>query len=592
MAVQMKSMTFLLSMVVVPISSAFAQDMQYVSKKSGDTLVVKDDIEYGGPNTLYLLMQGDSLAPATRVYMLQSGGVYSLVNNPQSSKGFKTIIMGPEQNLKTGTAQPPIITGATGTGVNVTGGMVINKDLLVKNIDLEIGNAGGGGGGWAWFNFGGDSLKLQVDNCIMEHTWWTWVGGPPAMQTIKFTNDYFVNLDGHSCRNNGGVVDFNSGSAFQQDTLLVENCTHVNTQGTLYKFRTGYTVNRAVFNHNNFIDCAGYVIMNNGDQTNLSITNNIFVNCQLQAYCPFRGVWDVDPGADTLEMGLVNLLVDSTFTANVATHGVYVDKNVAYWDSSLSNIISTLNTNAVNGSTEWVSQMITMNTRTEALFADKTTYPLLTNGKWISKKPTFANTDVLFGSQLGILKAYAIACVDTGYKSPLTSWRQPGNDEYNHFVHADWPIPIDLSYTDVDLLTAGLGGFPVGDLGWFPTQYASWKAQESAELANIQHVLDNGGGPEVVRTTEQLPQEFRLTQNYPNPFNPATQIEYSIPKSTFASIQVYDILGREVAQLVNEMKQPGIFSVRFDGANLPSGVYFYAIHAGDFHRFRKMLLIK
>ena len=589
----MKNITFLLGMVVLPISPAFAQDMQYVSSQSGDTLFVKDDVEYGGSDVLSSLMHSDSLAPASRVYFLKAGGVYGCWHNPASSNKYRTIIMGPEQNLKTGspTMPPPIISGAI-ADPNCTGGMNVNKDLLIKNIDLEIGNANGGSGGWAWFNFGGDSLKLQVDNCIMEHTWWCWVGGPRAMQTIKFTNDYFVNLDGHSCRRNGGVVDFNSGSAFQQDTLLVENCTHVNTQGTLYKFRTGYTVNRAIFNHNDFVDCAGYVIMNYGNQTNLSITNNIYVNTQLQAYCrdPL-GIEDTGPNADTLAMGLVNLLVDSTFTANVATHGVYVDKNVTYWDSSLSDIVSTLNTNHINGSTEWVSQMITMNTRTEALFADKTTYPLLTNGKWISKKPTFANTDVLFGSQLGILKAYAIACVDTGYKSPLTSWRQASNPENANFVHADWPIPIDLSYTDADLLTAGLGGFPVGDLGWFPTQYAAWKAQESLELAYIDSVL-TGKLTVGVQTAPQSPQKFQLQNNYPNPFNPSTVINYTIAKAGNVTLKVYNLLGQEVATLVNGFQTANTYNVDFNASGLSSGVYIYELRSGSNVIAKKMVLMK
>ncbi len=591
----MKSIKLLCSLVVLFVSPAFAQDYgmsQFVHSQSGDTLVVKDDIEFGGTNTLSMLMFLDSLAPATRVYFLKSGGIYSNWNNPASSKKYRTIIMGPEQNLKTGspTMQPPIISGAI-ADPNATGGMTCNKDLLVKNIDLEIGNASGGSGGWAWFNFSGPNMRLEVENCIMEHTWWTWVGGPPANTSIFFTNDYFVNLDGHSCRRNGGVVDFNSGSAFTQDTLSVQNCTHVNTQGTLYKFRGGYTINRAIFNHNNFIDCAGYVIMNSGDQTNLSITNNIYVNCQLQAYCPFRGVWDVDPGADTTEIGLVNLLVDSTFTTNVGTHGVYVDRNLAFWDSSLSNILPTLNTNKVNGSTEWASQMITMNTRTANMFADKATYPLLINGTWYDQLPTFANTDILFSTQLGVVKAYAIAAVDTGYKTPMPSWRQASNPEASNFVHADWPIPIDLSYTDTDLLTAGLGGFPIGDLGWFPTQYASWKAQEAAELATIQGVLD-GSIHVGVQATQAPPQKFQLEQNYPNPFNPTTTIGYQLPALSDVAMKVYDVLGREVATLVDGRQTAGSHVVEFSADKLPSGIYFYSITAGAFHQARKMVLLK
>ena len=87
--------------------------------------------------------------------------------------------------------------------------MNINNDLLVKNIDLEIGNSAGNNGGWAFFNFGGPGMRLQVDNCIMEHTWWTGLEVLRLFESIFFTNDYFVNLDGHTCRRNGGVVDFN-----------------------------------------------------------------------------------------------------------------------------------------------------------------------------------------------------------------------------------------------------------------------------------------------------------------------------------------------------------------------------------------------
>jgi len=582
----MKSVILLFSMLLLVVSSALAQDMQYVSSQSGDTLVVKDDVEFGSPNTLYLLMKSDSSAPATRVYFLKSGGIYSCGSSPASSSNYRTIIMGPTQNLKTGTIVPPVVSGELATGVSTYGGMNINKDLLVKNIDLEIGNSAGNNGGWAFFGFGGPNMRLEVQNCIMEHTWWTWVGGPPGYESIFFNNCYFVNLTGHTCRRNGGVVDFN-GTTKRQDTLSVQNCTHVNIQGTLYKFRYGFVVDRAIFNHNDFIDCAGYVIMNNGDQTSLSITNNIYVNCQLQAYCPVLSSADVgEVDADSLPMGLVNLRVDSTFSANIGTQGVYVDMNLAYWDPSLSNIVSTLNTNQIDGNTHWVSQMITMNTRTAALFADQTHYPRLKNGTWLSKLPTFKKADVLFGTQLGVVKAYAIACVDTGYGTPMTSWRQPTNDETNHYVFADWPIPIDLSYTDSDLLTAGLSGFPIGDLGWFPTQYASWKAQEAVELNFLAHTTA------VRSTTQQPPQDFQLQQNYPNPFNPSTVIDYTIAKAGNVTLKVYNMLGQEVATLVNGHQEANTYKVNFNASGLPTGVYIYELRSGNRVASGKMLLLK
>ena len=101
-----------------------------------------------------------------------------------------------------------------------------------------------------------------------------------------------------------------------------------------------------------------------------------------------------------------------------------------------------------------------MNTWTTNLFADKTHYPKLYNGQWITKLPAFKKTDVLFTTQLATVKAYAIAAVDTGYATPLKSWRQSTNPEASNYVIADWPIPIDLSYTDADLLNGGLNYFP------------------------------------------------------------------------------------------------------------------------------------
>jgi hypothetical protein len=584
----------LFSLVFLLVWSVFAQDMRYVSGKSGDTLIVKDDIEFGGINTLYLLMSSDSLAPASRVYMLKNNGIYSCINNPVTSSKYRTTIMGPTQTslkVNKGVA-PPVITGYLAADPSTYGGMIINRDLLVKNIDLEIGNSGGNFGGWAFFGFSGAGMRLQVDNCIMEHTWWTWVGAPPADSRIFFTNDYFVNLTGFPCRRNGGVTDFNRTGVTHEDTLFVENCTHINTQGTLYRFRLGVTVDKVVFNHNNFIDCSGYVMMNNGDQTNMSVTNNIFVNCQLQAYAP--PLYTADTGEvdiDGLPMGLVNLRVDSTFLAN--GKNFYADRNLAYWDPSLSDIISTLNANKVDTSTQWVSQMIPVNTRTNALFNDKTTYPKLVNGTWFNKLPTFKNTDVLFTSQLATVKAFSVATVDESYNKPMKSWRQPSNPEATNFIHADWPIPIDLSYNNSDLLTAGFRNFPIGDLNWFPAKYASWKAQESTELASIANVLATGFiGGDGVEKTPGVPQQFQLKQNYPNPFNPSTVISYSIPKAGYVSLKIFNVLGQEVATLVDGFQTAHNYSVQFDASELASGVYIYSIKFDNQSLTRKMVLMK
>ncbi len=91
---------------------------------------------------------------------------------------------------------------------------------------------------------------------------------------------------------------------------------------------------------------------------------------------------------------------------------------------------------------------------------------------------------------------------------------------------------------------------------------------------------------------ELMLNDFILFQNYPNPFNPTTQINYSIKEAGLVQLMIYDILGKEVANLVNENKEAGQYSVSFDAANLPSGVYIYRIQSGDFVSSKKMILIK
>jgi subtilisin-like proprotein convertase family protein len=92
--------------------------------------------------------------------------------------------------------------------------------------------------------------------------------------------------------------------------------------------------------------------------------------------------------------------------------------------------------------------------------------------------------------------------------------------------------------------------------------------------------------------TVTIPNYYSLSQNYPNPFNPVTKISYTLPKSSHVELKVYDILGREVATLVNETNQAGVYNVDFNAANLASGIYFYRIKTGDFTAIKKMVLVK
>ncbi len=96
----------------------------------------------------------------------------------------------------------------------------------------------------------------------------------------------------------------------------------------------------------------------------------------------------------------------------------------------------------------------------------------------------------------------------------------------------------------------------------------------------------------VPQPNHSLPTEFSLAQNFPNPFNPTTDIHFSLPTSASVRLTVYNVLGQEIALLVNETLPAGVYKQSFDAANLPAGIYFYRLEAGSFSDIRKMMLLK
>jgi len=116
---------------------------------------------------------------------------------------------------------------------------------------------------------------------------------------------------------------------------------------------------------------------------------------------------------------------------------------------------------------------------------------------------------------------------------------------------------------------------------------------------NIYKTTNAGGLTPIIINNGNLPEEFSLAQNYPNPFNPVTKINYAVPRQSLVTIKVYDVLGKEVARLVNETKTPGYYSVDFDGSAFASGAYFYKLEfvdatgrTGTFSDVKKFILIK
>ena len=143
-------------------------------------------------------------------------------------------------------------------------------------------------------------------------------------------------------------------------------------------------------------------------------------------------------------------------------------------------------------------------------------------------------------------------------------------------------IPIDFSVNDADAT-----GTREGIITYSPFN-------EDQSYQDVSRWLYTWIGDQWVGVEDEdnVVLSYELAQNYPNPFNPATQIQYSLEQSSNVTLRVFDILGREVATLINENQNAGRHVVNFDASNFASGIYLYRLEAGSFVQVKKMILMK
>jgi ligand-binding sensor domain-containing protein len=149
---------------------------------------------------------------------------------------------------------------------------------------------------------------------------------------------------------------------------------------------------------------------------------------------------------------------------------------------------------------------------------------------------------------------------------------------------------VKFNRTDWIVFNSSNSGLPINTISDIAIDKNEnvWIATYGGGLA----VYKEGGVVSVDDKDLITPATFELEQNYPNPFNPSTMIKYSIPSSEFVTLKVYDVLGNEVATLVNEEKPAGTYEVKFDAAGLSSGIYFDKLQAGSLVETKKMILMK
>jgi hypothetical protein len=174
------------------------------------------------------------------------------------------------------------------------------------------------------------------------------------------------------------------------------------------------------------------------------------------------------------------------------------------------------------------------------------------------------------------------------------------NIETNDSIRFDWAYAPRTGFTDrlqVKVSTNGgntfpytifdksgtlLGTAPAQATAFTPTSPSQWNTFK-ARLSDVLVSINNN---------EEIPLKYNLSQNYPNPFNPSTRINYSVVEKGIVTITIYDLLGRKVAGLVNDVKSPGNYEVIFDASKLASGMYIYKMETEKFSASRKMVLIR
>ena len=159
----------------------------------------------------------------------------------------------------------------------------------------------------------------------------------------------------------------------------------------------------------------------------------------------------------------------------------------------------------------------------------------------------------------------------------------PGN--FGNWETIDYRAGSSNSYTDLEIIIEGTGTM-------YQAEYRIRAKDVGNHISGYSSSVFIYFGQFGKMNSGMQQYEYQLSQNYPNPFNPTSTIVYSIKSAALVTLKVYDMLGTEVALLVNENKEPGNYSVLFNANNLPSGIYVYKLTAGNFVDLKKLILVK
>ena len=561
-----------------------------------DTIYVPSDI-LPSEGSLNRAVDSVSLAGllSNTVFKLELNGVYVLSDSILVPVGEHLTIIAPEPGTTQETAQPQIL-WTSNNDVNKDYFIYCMGNLTLKNLWILCADTEGNQlRAYIVFTEDNDDEErwCHFENVILDYFGFTTNAGGAITVACTDFNGAFKNCYWKNCTDNfmryfGRAVAFPfSDYGWHINSLTFENCTFANI-GSIYGQESGNYIDQLKFNHCTFLNVVIYPF-ESGAWYKMSVTNSIFLNTYMFGDIPL--VSENNPDGGTLK-------IDSIKTFGFEVPFTEQDRRILFTNSSYSiekwlsdwmyfNPYSQYLRNDGRSNLVPVPQPM-LNSQSIHFFNSvengEKLFPYLNKTELYYSEPEINNSP----TDSSAIKDFLITKWDGS--GSLHSWAWKPENSINRL----WPLEENLAYTNDTLITAGMGGFPLGDLyRWCPEKYEQWKLQEEAENDTINKWLNYGLGTATdIKEQHDIPSEYKLFQNYPNPFNPVTNISYSLPEQAYVKIKVFDVLGREVAELVNETKHAGKHEVIFDGSKLSSGVYFYSIKTNKFSDVKKLVLLR
>jgi hypothetical protein len=546
------------------------------------------------------------------------------------------IVAPPSGNDQNGA--PPQILWTASSSVTKNFLIDVYGNLTLKNVWIRYADAAGVQTGTP-IVFDGDTTGVggapQVgvfENCIFEYMPCPAVtaSGSVCVRSKHF-NGSFVNCYFRNCTDRhymyyGRAVSFPFDvPGYHTDRISFENCTFANMGYVYMQEKTDYA-DAVHFNHCTFYNVVMWPL-EYGWWYRLNVNNCLFVNAFMLGYIPAQ-----HPTFDNSATVCITPVDSMTFTVPFAdkdrhilfTHTAYymdnwlVDWMRGGWENNYSSTAWRPNPRITSVGNEYSVGLYKARTFDAIPYPrpmlDRVSLAMFDSTENGGKAFPYINRDAASLYDVTTLRD----AIDPGFLTPPLNleplkyflkekWDTNKDSMWAFMPEAGyaqtWPLPENLAYTNATLKSAGMGGFPLGDLfhWWNPAvrsgatdYYSAWLAQAGEERAKITRWLETGS-PDINAVEGRPsvgPGRFVLSQNYPNPFNPATRIAYSIPSAGRVTLKVYNSLGQEAAVLFDGIRQPGRYTAAFDGSGFSGGVYFYRLTADGVSVTRKLVLMK